>query len=326
MAEWTYYRIDLDLVGEMTQIPDSQKLFGALIHRISSVYNAEQTTQLVKKVQDGTMPLALSNVLPRDYFPVPHALLLDRMDAENQSSKAEYEALKKRAYVKKEQLITIMQGLQSVDQLYPYVYTESAQQIHASLDSKRYNLPGLDPNLYSVPGIVVNQVISQNQTEIVRKFTFYLALSDVASDEPNGAHIFDLLKLELDRSGTFILGPRASQGLNTFVVTGIQEERKVVPNQGGLFLNLGMLLPKRINFAKSSLKLFTSERRPYNPLGGWEEGQHQGKFISFIEAGSIVHAPEGIAGAAQSVESPFFSRDTVFGNALLYPLCIEEEA
>ncbi|MCP1137382.1 hypothetical protein NKT34_29435 [Paenibacillus polysaccharolyticus] len=326
MDDWTYYRIDLDLLGEMTQLPDSQKIFGALMHRFSSVYDAEQTTKMVKQIQEGTMPFALSNMLPKDYFPIPHTELLDLMEVDGRSNKEEYKALKKRVYVKIEQLTALMEGRQSADQLYPYVYTESTQQIHASLDSKRYHLPGLDPTLYSVPGIVVKQVDSPNQSGIVRKFTFYLGLSDIALGEFNGTYILDLLKRERDRSGSFILGPRGSQGMNTFVVTEVEPERTINSKQAGFFLNLGMMLPKRIDFAQSSLKLFTSERRPYKPLEGWEESEHQGRFISFIEAGSIVHAPEGIAGATQSVESPFFSRDTVFGNALLYPLNMKEEA
>ncbi|RAI89591.1 CRISPR type III-A-associated RAMP protein Csm4 [Paenibacillus pabuli] len=321
MAKWTYYRIDLGLIGGITQLPDSQKIFGALIHRFSEVHTSSQTTQMVKQIQEGSLPFALSNLLPQGYFPAPHTELLDQFSAEDRNNKSQYKALKQRTYVKKEQLVELIEGKQPVDQIYPYVYIEFTQQTHVSLDSKRYNLPGLDPNVYSVPGVIVKEVLSERMSKTVQEFSFYLALANGT----DGDELLQMLRMEIDRAGIFILGPRGSQGLNTFVVTRIQEEKKIASHQAGTFLNLGMLLPNQIDFSKSSLKLFTSERRPYNPLGGWEEAQHQGKFISFIEAGSIVYASEGIHCAAQSIESPFSSRDVVFGNALLYPLSVKEE-
>ena len=122
------------------------------------------------------------------------------------------------------------------------------------------------------------------------------------------------------RQRKIVLGARGSQGLNTYhivkVETHVEEESRVTT---GMYLNLGMLIPKQINFELSSIKLFTSERRPFNPTGGWDKDSMVGQFISYIEQGSIVYTQQGLKNAGKSIESPFNeTKDIVFGNALLY--------
>ncbi|MGE6668244.1 hypothetical protein [Paenibacillus xylanexedens] len=320
MAEWTYYRIDMDLMGRLTQLPDSQKMFGALVHRFSDIYSFGQATQLVSKVKDGTLSLAVSSMFPYEYFPVPYTELMDQLTASGKGSKPIYKELKKRPYVKRAQLTEMMKEPEQACEIYPYAYTEFTQQIHASIDSKRLNLPGLDPNLYSVPEVIVKEVTSKGgQEHTIHTFSFYLAMESCSERDM----LLGMLEKEKDESKQFILGPRGSQGLNTFTIRELQIETSAASNEPGIYLNLGMLLPKNIDFEKSSLKLFTSERRPYNPPGGWDSGDAS-RFISFIEPGSIVYAPDGIESTGHSIKSPFYSRDIVFGNSLLYPLSDQE--
>jgi hypothetical protein len=85
-----------------------------------------------------------------------------------------------------------------------------------------------------------------------------------------------------------------------------------------------MLLPRNIDYSKSSLKLFTSERRPFNPKIGWDESM-KGHFISFIDSGSVVYVNDSIKTAGGCVPSPFHPKEIVpkeivFGRAYLYPL------
>ena len=88
---------------------------------------------------------------------------------------------------------------------------------------------------------------------------------------------------------------------------------------GKRYLNMGMLLPDRIDYDRSTLRLFTSERRPYNMSAGWEKSDDR-MVISFIEAGSIIYPKIDIFHTGRSVASPFDARVIVFGNAFLYPL------
>lgn len=318
MAKWNYYRVDMDLKGRMTQMPDSQKIFGAMIHRMAQNFPSEQVTELVAKQKSGRASLAVSNLLPRGYVPVPYSALVGRLGEDNEeinpNRKMIYKELKKRSYVKINQLDLWLKEPVTAKDVFPYVNVVNTQQIHASIDSKRYDLPGLDPNLYSVPEVIVNEVQS-TKVHTIHEFMFYIAIEQ----ETDGMRLLKVLESAKDEGRTFVLGPRGSQGMNTFQVHGIHQDSVFTSDQEGYYLNLGMLLPGKIDFGKSSLKLFTSERRPFNPPGGWDEGNHK-QFISFIEAGSIIYAPNGIESAGHSIQSPFHPRDIVFGNALLYAL------
>ena len=82
-----------------------------------------------------------------------------------------------------------------------------------------------------------------------------------------------------------------------------------------------MLVPEKIDFRKSTLRLFTSERRPFTMPGGWKKDSKY--FISFIDSGSIIAFYDIIEQAGKCVRSPFNQeRDIIFGNAFLYPVIL----
>ena len=56
------YKIGLELTGAMTQVPDSQKLFGALVYLFAERYGDGSAAKLTKAVKDKDVYLALSNV------------------------------------------------------------------------------------------------------------------------------------------------------------------------------------------------------------------------------------------------------------------------
>ena len=193
------------------------------------------------------------------------------------------------------------------------------QQLRASLDSARYDIPELDTRLYSVPTVVLSEVWENQEgrkrIEFVKTYSFYLRVDDSGLCRD----FLSMLNSATAEKQVVILGKRASQGLNLFKFTTITE-LKEVNHTGGTFLNTGMLLPDRIDFKSSSLKLFTSERRPFEMPGGWNEGSPK-YYISFIAQGSIIKLPEGLGHEGKSIESPFRkNRDIVFGNAYLYPV------
>lgn len=310
----------MSLTGRLTQLPDSQKIFGALIYMYAEQYSSEKATALVRKIKEGQLYLTLSNMLPLDYLPVPQTFLLDQLAAAKKSSKQAYKAIKERTYAKKEQLEELICNPGNAGTVYPYVSLKSSQQIHAAIDSLRYNIPGLDPNLYSVPEVTLIETSKGDNKDhnkgIVTEFCFYLSVEE--STECSELH--EALECAKQEARRFVLGARASQGLNTFVIHSISE-LPVTEEKTNTYLNLGMLLPKDIDLNQSYLKLFTSERRPYQSSTGWDKGELNGKFISFIEAGSIVYLTNGREQAGRSIESPFNSpRDIVFGNAYVVPI------
>lgn len=327
MANIKTYKIEMKLSGRMTQIPDSQKIFGAMIYLYSEYESSEQAADLVRKIKEGRFFVSLSNMMPQDCFPVPQPFLLDKVAEISQDDKSQtnrkliYNQIKKRQFLNKEQLVQIMDNPLNSNEIYPYISIESSQQIHAAIDSLSYDIPGLDPNLYSVPEITLVKVGRSSEQEQedkkqqMKDFYFYISIHQGELEE----NLLKVLKAAKEDNYHFFLGPRVSQGLNIFSITGIEKEPLSYESQTKDYLNMGMLLPNRINYQFSTLKLYTSERRPYNQSDGWDK-QMEKQFISFIQAGSMINIDLSIEEAGKSIESPYDSQAIVFGNAFLYPI------
>ena len=319
------YEIKLEVTGAMTQVPDSQKLFGALVYLFAETYGDEKATALTKSILNKKTHLALSNVMPEGYLPVPQDYLIDKL-SENSNEELDLKkvrsAIKMRSYIKSDKLQSVLDNPEKCENIYPYVKQQNLQQLRASIDSLRYDLPELDTRLYSVPTVDLCEVSQDNddkgQNRAVKTFCFYLQADD-------RAFCFDfvnMLQSAAEENPELILGKRASQGLNRFRIKGVTE-RKLPTLDSDNYLNTGMLLPDHIDFQASSMRLFTSERRPFEMMGGWSEDSPK-YYISYLAQGSIIAAPEGAEKAGKSIQSPFNSRSIVFGNAFLYPIILRE--
>ena len=319
MKKVDVFEICMKLTGRLTQIPDSQKIFGSMIYHYAERNSDEQAAALVRKIRKGQLYCAISNMLPQGYMPMTQVDLtvVDTSSPDKIDLKTLHEEQKKRAYIQEKDLKEVMEYPKKIAELYPSVKVKELQQIHAVLDSHQYNLPGLDPNLYSVPEVQVVEVRKDDKDEKecnLCQFVFYMAIEN----GPEENELYKMLQEAKEEEGRFFLGPRTSQGMNTYVVERI-EKKKEEKCMGKRYLNMGMLLPDRIDYDRSTLRLFTSERRPYNMSAGWEKSDDR-MVISFIEAGSIIYPKIDIFHTGRSVASPFDARAIVFGNAFLYPL------
>ena len=86
MADIEVYRVKMDLSGELTQIPDSQKLFGALIYMYAEYTNDDTASGFVSKIKEKKIYFALSDLLPDNYLPIPQTFLLDELAISIQSN------------------------------------------------------------------------------------------------------------------------------------------------------------------------------------------------------------------------------------------------
>ncbi|WP_321006523.1 hypothetical protein [Hungatella sp.] len=318
MADIEVYRVKLDLSGELTQIPDSQKLFGALIYMYAEYTNDDTASGFVSKIKEKKIYFALSDLLPDNYLPIPQTFLLDELAISRERlDKKVYKAMKKRRYIEKEYLMNLVQKREEVEYAYPYIAIQDSQQIHASIDSLSYGLAGLDPNVYSVPQIraVKIEKAGEESGSLVKNYEFYLAIEKCkeASD------FLRILQLARQNKRPFFLGPRASQGMNIFYMGEVFFQSQFYQHNVKRYLNLGMLLPDKIDYGESSLHLFTSERRPYNKKEGWDNS-YKRKFISFIQAGSVICVRETIREVGRSICNSEDEKTIIFGNSFLYPM------
>lgn len=308
------YKIIVKASGAITQIPDSQKIFGALISHYARIKGDGKAAELVKSVLEKRVHLALSDALPLDCVPMPFEYVIDRLKktiSEDSSLKEMRKEIKKKAYIEERDLKKVLHDPKEASRLSSYVTMDSGQQLRASMDSIRYGVEGLETKLYTVPVTKVMKVEKSGETRPASEFYFYLQ----GNDDEIMESLLSIIQRFQETQESMILGKRGSQGLNLYRIKDI---RKVDITGGNSYLNLGMLLPEQINFSGSFLKLFTSERRPFDISRGDKR-----YFISFIESGSIIVLNNGIKSAGKCVPSPFNpQRDIVFGNAFLYPISI----
>lgn len=310
------YKVRLRSTGAITQLPDSQKIFGALITKLAE-RNIDKVSKMVKSLREGEFHFALSNVMPSDYFPMPHDYIVNILAAnvaDGENLKKLRSNIKKRVYVTKEGLEEALNSPKDCEKIYPYIKQSDVQQLRSSIDSVFYDIQGLETKLYTVPAIKLVKVLDANKSVPVTDFCFYLQ----GDDTELMASVRKLLDDLKNEEESLKLGMRASQGLNKYKVVKIKYEK--MPKDEESFLNLGMLLPNEIDYCRSTLKLFTSERRPYGTQAIWNNDSKY--FISFINVGSIIALPDGdVKKAGKSILSPNNeNRDVIFGNAFLYPI------
>lgn len=319
MAETVIHKISMKRIGRMTQLPDSQKIFGALIYMYAEQTSDAQATKLVHAVKDKRLIFSLSNLMPKGYLPVPKSYLLEQATNMKAGGKAHYQAVKRCSFIKSEQLEDLLKNPQLLKELSPYVRIDESQEIHAAIDSVSYQLPGLDPNLYSVPEITVLEVDRDKRDRVIDNYCFYLTIE--ANDL--GKSFVKALKKAYEQDRMFFLGPRVSQGMNIYRIKNICTEntgQEKHPQASAYYLNLGMLLPEDINYQASFIDTFTSVRLPYKRPEGWDQTLKK-TYISYISAGSILLTENGPQAAGKSISSEYDKeRAIVFGNAMLYPI------
>ncbi len=222
------------------------------------------------------------------------------------------------------ELKKVLDGQKNCETVFPYIKLENHQQLRASIESSFYNVPELDSKLYSVPTINLLEISldkkKNEQKKPVSTFCFFMRVDD----SEYTARLLDMLNEAIRTKRTVKLGKRSSQGMNIFEFQNVIEEN-ISYSHTDYFLNMGMLLPDKIDFASSTLKLFTSERRPFEIPGGWDK-DFTGYYISFIAEGSIIVPSEDRQqNIGKSIRSPFNpQRDIIFGDAFLYPLHLEK--
>ena len=73
------YKIVLRSSGPVTQLPDSQKIFGALVTELSRMQGEDAASELVQSVYNRNIHFALSNLFPKGYLPVPQEYILGKI-------------------------------------------------------------------------------------------------------------------------------------------------------------------------------------------------------------------------------------------------------
>ena len=317
------YKVTVKSLGRITQLPDSQKIFGAITYLLSNHLEQEQVSRFVSEISNNKCIFMVSNLIPKGYLPTPYG------DIENGDKKI-YQEIKRKRFIPEESL---KKSIRSIDK---FVKVEENQDAKYRISNEFFDMPGLKNDLFSIPTVKLLEVIQRSsKMKIIQEmmnFDFYLAFDE--ENEITTKLLGILRQLESDKE-IFLYGQKASHGYNTYQIDEINHIVDLAWEKPECFLNIGMFLPNEknqvIDYPSSKLKIFTSERRPYQMGVGQGRFDRDNNFISFIEAGSVIKLESNsgdlildkLKQVGKSVNSPYQignEKRIVFGQSFLYPL------
>lgn len=316
MENIVVYKVDLERKGRITQLPDSQKIFGTLIYQYLNRNSNVKVDVLIEKVKENY--LAISNLMPEGFISTPKEFLMEKISEKEKGNnlKEFYKEIKKRDYISRNELFYLIKRRRKIKDV-PYISVEKIQQLHICIDELIYGIPGMESSLYSVPEVLVKKYSrSESEGKEVFRFSFYIAFDNKELEK----EIVNLLKMLKEEEDILCMGARGSQGLNLYQIISCKKYNLYDSRHTTTYLNLGMLLPNKIDYKDSYLTSFMSERRPYDGIGlGKMEERY---FITFLNAGSVIEMDDGVSikEAGQLIPSKFDEKSVVFGNSFLYPL------
>ena len=246
------YKVQLSSLGRIIQLPDSQKIYGAILHYL----NDKGDLSGIEKILDSK--LYISNVFPMEVLP--------------------------NIYIWGEEYTS------SIDEkMYEFSnndYKDYKSKKYITLGSKKIEVEETFRDMNNTEEIVKGSggVFSQNiinykkeedgKKEIINDFEFYFRCDSQDLSNTISTIIKEMKVLKL--------GKRSTRGMNLYEV--IEIERLDIQDSSECYLNLGMLGMNNLEFIdmeKSKLKIYTSKRKGYVE---WKKEL----IVQYIGEGSVI--------------------------------------
>jgi len=87
------YEVRLKKIGEMTIVPDSQRLFGFLINYSKKYCTESEISDFVKGVKEQEQKCMISSVVPTGYYPTPKGYIMQKLQKRLKTNRKEIEKL-----------------------------------------------------------------------------------------------------------------------------------------------------------------------------------------------------------------------------------------
>ena len=246
------YKVQLSSLGRILQLPDSQKIYGAILHYL----NDKGDLSGIEKILDSK--LYISNVFPMEVLP--------------------------NIYIWGEEYTSSID-----DKMYEFSnndYKNYKSKKYITLGSKKIEVEETFRDMNNTEEIVKGSggVFSQNiinykkeedgKKEIINDFEFYFRCDSQDLSNTISTIIKEMKVLKL--------GKRSTRGMNLYEV--IEIERLDIQDSSECYLNLGMLGMNNLEFIdmeKSKLKIYTSKRKGYVE---WKKEL----IVQYIGEGSVI--------------------------------------
>ncbi len=294
------YKIILESIGQITLLPDSQKLFGFLMSKLSEHFTDDEVSAFVDAVREDKIKCMVSNLLPEGYIPFPKSYILDKV---SNNSEEIYKLIKEMDYVDEKSLKSIVKSfncynkngdsiaeLKNIEELEKAIGSEmsfiSVKQKYVQkfkLESQEKSIPGLPNRAYSLQVLECYLNKKDLKNEKYDEFSFFV---EVEAKSILASYIEKLSKNNNEEI-IYGLGSKVSHGYNSYKFKNIEKSDYENKNNGknSLLINIGMLIPRIENIDEngSFLDIYASNRKSY------EISDNVEKVISFIAPGSVIN-------------------------------------
>ena len=105
------YEVKLKKIGEMTTLPDSQRLFGFLMNFSKKYCTEDEISSFVKGVREQKQKCMISNVVPSGYYPTPKEYIMQKLQKRLEKNQKEIQRLEKEQINSKNKSEKIIQKL-----------------------------------------------------------------------------------------------------------------------------------------------------------------------------------------------------------------------
>ena len=105
------YEVKLEKIGEMTTLPDSQRLFGFSINYSKRYCSEDEISHFVKGVREHEQKCMISSMVPTGYYPTPKEYIMQKLQKRLGENREEIEKLEKKQIDLKKESESIIEGL-----------------------------------------------------------------------------------------------------------------------------------------------------------------------------------------------------------------------
>ena len=201
------YEVKLNKIGEMTTLPDSQRLFGFLINNSKKYCSEEDISSFVRGVREQEQKCMISNLLPSGYYPTPKEFIMQKLQGgldKNQEEIKKLEEIQRKLRQESEELVQKLKEKNKAKKPNKHNKKESDKQIKcckSQLEEKKAN--------FNNNSKIINGLSSKNIYEAIKRMDFIEKdhLKDLLKfvDSKDKIRVDDLLKFKyIKKNRTFI--------------------------------------------------------------------------------------------------------------------------
>ena len=201
------YEVKLNKIGEMTTLPDSQRLFGFLINNSKKYCSEEDISSFVRGVREQEQKCMISNLIPSGYYPTPKEFIMQKLQGrlnKNQEEIKNLEEVQRKLRQESEELVQKLKEKNKAKKPDKYHKKELDKEIQSCKSQLEKIKAGFNNN-----SKLINSLSSKNIYETVKKMDFIEQnqLKDLLKlvESKDKIRVDDLLKFKyIKKNRTFI--------------------------------------------------------------------------------------------------------------------------